>query len=173
MGIAVDLVAEIAAQQFRHRLVQQLARQVPQRHVDAGEDPHGFAAALLIGIEHVVEMDLDRQRVLADQAQMRQPPAAIVEIDHRAGHRPVALAFAETADARIGVDADQGLRALEVHRLDGGDLHQPACGLGQRVEGGKEGRSRQRQRIFQKIAAAHSFSLARLCCGRAYPIGVG
>jgi len=91
--------------------LEQFAGQIPQRHVDAAQGPHG-AAALFIGIEHVVEVDLDGQRILADQSQVGQASAAIIGPDHRTRCIAVGAAFAIAADARIGVDADQGLRIL-------------------------------------------------------------
>ena len=66
-----DLVAEVAAQQLGDGLAEDLAGQVPQGDVDAAQHAH-LAPALGVGVEHVVEVHLDGQRVLADQAQVRQ-----------------------------------------------------------------------------------------------------
>ena len=51
-------------------LPEQLAGQVPQRDVDRAQHLH-VAGALAVGVEHVVMVDPDRQRVPPNQPQVR------------------------------------------------------------------------------------------------------
>ena len=99
-----DLVAKVAAQQLGDGLAQDLARQVPQGDVDAAQDAH-LAAALGVGVEHVVKVHLDGQGVLADQAQVRQP-AALQAGDDRPGDRAARATGAIAAEPGIGLDLD-------------------------------------------------------------------
>ena len=78
-------------------------------------------SALWVGVEHVVEVDFNRQRVFADQAQMGE--AWTFEHGNRfAGKCPAAVTFAIAADASIGVDAEQRAPIVELHGFDGSDL---------------------------------------------------
>ena len=79
--------------------------------------------ALGIGVEHVVVVDLDIERVLADELEVRQPPASAgMGVDHRADEiAVVVVALAVAGNAGVGVDADQAEPAVEPHRLDRGD----------------------------------------------------
>ena len=62
-----------------------------------------------IGVEHVVVVDLDVERILADELQVRQAPAATgVRVDHRADQIAVVIvALAVAGDAGVGIDADE------------------------------------------------------------------
>jgi hypothetical protein len=73
MRIQQDSVLEIDAEQLRYRSVQAPAGQVPPGHIDAARhfDP---APALRVGVEHVVEVHLDGQRIFADQDEIRRAP---------------------------------------------------------------------------------------------------
>ncbi len=117
-----DVVAELPAQQLVDGLAEQLAGEIPQRHVDAREHLH-FAAALREDGEHVVVVDADGQRVLADQPQMRQAAAAGgVGGDGGAHMRAVDVtAFAIAGDTGIGIDADEAEAAVEPHGVDVGN----------------------------------------------------
>jgi len=66
-----DFVPEVAAEQFRHRLIEDLTSQVPQRHGDSAQH-FDLAPALRIGIEHTMEVHLDGERIFADQSEVGQ-----------------------------------------------------------------------------------------------------
>lgn len=68
--IGLDLLTKRAAEQPVDGQPDDLARQVPQRDVDPAQDGDG-APALRVGVEHVVVMQADGERVLADQAEVR------------------------------------------------------------------------------------------------------
>src|SRR5215469_14090439 len=53
MGIEQHLIPEVAAQQLRNRLVKDLARQIPESHVDAAQN-FDLPPALWVAVEHVV-----------------------------------------------------------------------------------------------------------------------
>jgi len=63
--IQQDLIPEVSTEQFRHRLVEDLAGQIPERHIDPAEH-FDLTPALRVGVKHVMEMHLDGERILAD-----------------------------------------------------------------------------------------------------------
>ena len=123
------------AEQFRDGLAEDFPGQVPQRDVDAAQDA-GLASALGIGVEHVVEVHLNGQRVLAEQAQVGEP-AAFERGDDVSGEGAVGAAGAVAGDAGVGLDLDQGAGVFHLHGFDGGDFDLVADGGRQSRQGGQ------------------------------------
>nr|WP_248306173.1 hypothetical protein [Devosia oryzisoli] len=117
-----DVVAELTPEQLADRLAKELAGKIPERHVDARQHLH-LPSPLREDREHVVVMDAHRQRVLADELQVRQTPAAGgVTLDDRAGMVAVQVAtLAIAGNPAISVDADQAEARVQPHRPDSGD----------------------------------------------------
>ncbi len=120
VGIERDLVAEGAAQQAADRLAQQLAGEIPERDVDGAQHAHD-PATLGVGVEHVVKVDVDGQRVLADQAQVGQA-RPFQMINGRADKGTGAVAWPDPEQAGVGLHLDQRGPALGLEDLDVGDL---------------------------------------------------
>ena len=100
-------------------------------NVDAAQHPC-HPPALRIGVKHVVEVDLNRQRVFADQSQVGQA-WAFQGGDGGAGIRPAAVTLAIAVDAGVGLDLDQRALIVQFQRLDGSDLYLPChAGMHQR-----------------------------------------
>jgi hypothetical protein len=124
-----------AAEQPPHRLIQRLALQVPQRHVDGGQRVRGITglpARHQCPVELVPDA-LMRQRIVA---QDRRPRDAIDDLgDHIlfgdggeavAGKPLIGLDLYQAAGERrpaIGADELDVQRDVERRRRDAGDLH--------------------------------------------------
>src|ERR1019366_2386700 len=116
-----DLVPEVAAEQFRDRQFEDLTRQVPQRHINAAQH-FDLAPALRVGIEHVVEVYLDGERIFADQSEIRQAAGAVVGRDYGPGDGTGGVALAIPGQTGVRIDADKRPSVFELQRLDPGDL---------------------------------------------------
>ena len=127
-----DRVAKRAAQQRADRRADDFAGQVPQRHVDAadgGDVRH-------VGVHqrgHVLEVNFDRQRILADQQRSswsRCAPAPWVRW-RRLRH---------SRSGRVGIDADQAVAGdvLDRHGPDARDLDAVQVRRGQRAVARKD-----------------------------------
>ena len=154
VGIHRAAVAEGTSEQLVYRLSGDLARQIPQRDVNAADGTGKRRVRMLHG-RHAVEVLFDGQRVGTHQLgqALRMTPTSKrcrqgQVIDMRAGHRGVGSSLAVADQAGIGLNSDQAAVELkvELHRLDGGNLylafvgsgecavlrHPSACGSGQR-----------------------------------------
>ena len=82
---------------------------------------------------HVLKVDLDRQRVLADEQRLHCRDASA---GHGAGH----AGFAITDDAGVGFDLDETVAgdAVDLHRFDVGDLDSVPLRGDERVESGED-----------------------------------
>ena len=124
--VEAHLVAELAAEQDVGRRVEQLACQVPQRHLDAAHRPLlRVRAAVGVAVAGVQAIDL--QRIFADE-DLLEPMDRLPDAETG---RTVRLG--DAGDAGVGVDPDQrvGPRALQHHRLDVGDLDLVPVGGGE------------------------------------------
>lgn len=87
-----------------------------------------------VRIEHVVEVNLDLQRVFSDQAEMREPARAIIGGDDSARDWSYGAAFAVSRDSGVRIDPDQRVAFFELHGLDRSDPGQAGRGCGERFK---------------------------------------
>jgi len=120
VGVAIDhhAVTAAAAQQLVQRHAGHLGLDIPQRHVDGRDGPHGHRTPAPVGAAIEILPDvLDPARVLADQA----GDHVVVQIrDHRL-LAAVQGGVADSIDALVGLD----LQGDEVAARTGDDS---ACG---------------------------------------------
>ena len=108
--VEANLITEVAAQQLGNRLPQQLAGQIPERNIDPAPDAH-CASPLWIGVEHVVKVYVNRQRVLADQPQVGQP-WSLQRRNRLTSKGATAMTLTIAGNLRIGLDLDEGASVL-------------------------------------------------------------
>ena len=155
-----NLVPEVAAEQLRHRLIEDLTRQVPQRHVDSARHFH-LAPALGIRIKHVVEMHLDGEWILAGQSEVGQTAGAVVARNHGPGDRAGGIALAVPRQTGVRIDADERLPSFELKRLDPGDLAETLRGRRQRPIMREGNADRHGQRRLEEVASCDPHSHSR------------
>ncbi len=117
MRVHGDRLAKAAAQQHGHGLLQQLARQIPERNVDAA-DGGDVADVVVHQRGHALPVHADVERVLAQEQRLHR-------LDARACDGSGCARFANAAHARIGVHADEAVagHVVQRHRLDCGNFH--------------------------------------------------
>ena len=115
-------MAKRAPEQRCHRLAEELAGKIPERHVDAGQHLQ-VRPPLREGVEHVVVVDAEGERVLADQGEVRQAAAARgMQLDDGAHEVAVIVpALAIAGNAGIGIHPHEAEAVVEPHCLDAGD----------------------------------------------------
>jgi len=131
--IGLDLLTKRAAEQPVDGQPDDLARQVPQRDVDPAQDGDG-APALRVGVEHVVVMQADGERVLADQAEVRQA-GAFQPGDHGPGVGAAPTTGTVASDPGIGLDLDQRRASFGLQGMDARDLDLASGGCGECLVG--------------------------------------
>ena len=122
MGVNRGRRPHRSAQQLINRLVQDFARQIPQRNIDAADERDVTHKRMLLVGQHV-EVPSNRQRVLPEEH-----PLSI--LDAGARHRCRNPRFSIPHQPRVGLDPDQTAvpHDVQIHGLDRGDLDFPACG---------------------------------------------
>lgn len=137
-GIGTDGRTMRAAEEFRDRLAEGFAANVPQRDIRAADGvDRGAATAVAVRlVVHLLPQPLNVERILADEDRREPVPACGGTGCVEAGFADVRLAghLADARDAGVGVDQhDQDIeRAVgdflddgdaQVQRFDGGDAH--------------------------------------------------
>ena len=93
-----------------------------------------------------MEVHLDRERILADDGEIRQAAGAVIGGDRRPRRRTRRVAFAIAGDPGVGIDTNERPPILELERLDFSDLAQARGRRGQHPETGENSARRHAQR---------------------------
>ncbi len=155
-GMIVDAhaVAELAAEQRRGRNVEDLSREIPQRHLDAADGPHQVvrraigarAAEVARADAHVGVERVDLERILADEPRLERQDAFL----HADAGASVRLGDAEIPVICGDFHQRVGAAAFEHHHLHVANLRALALG---RHALGKAQEPRQRRAVAEEFSA--------------------